>query len=529
MRKNSALMVALLMLTTTLAGCLGGTEEFDTSELDQQIADLQQNQNEMTQTNTELRELLESKNVTIEEKEVLISSYLSSIDLLNQQVANSLSNVSDLEAQLSDAENYRDSLLILLEDANTTSDELQAMIDEANANISSLEADLIASEALAAQWQQTAYENLADLSGTVITHSNLSGVDLSGADLSGTVITHTNLSGVDLSGADLSGIDWTCVDISGANLANADLSNATIDNGYYIDLFGDDEDSCELAFQATSSLTGKMTGVDMANSVFRYVDLSGADLSGADLSGADWTYVEINGANLSNSNLTDADLYGLRTNETTDLSGIITSNTKLHLLNIDSGEYLGSTDFSETDLKESKIINLDTCPIGLPSDWNCLDTHTLGYILIGPHARIYSSGSVTGDGYDLSGISCIGCNFTDILLTHSNLAAAYLPNSNFTDAFAQDVIFSFANLSGTDFTNGNFMRSLFDSTNLSGAILSGSYFNYADFIDTDFSNADLSNAYLSDSTLQDVIWDNTICPDGTNSDDNGNTCMNNLV
>ena len=73
------------------------------------------------------------------------------------------------------------------------------------------------------------------------------------------------------------------------------------------------------------------------------------------------------------------------------------------------------------------------------------------------------------------------------------------------------------------------MRSLFDSTNLSGAILSGSYFNYADFIDTDFSNADLSNAYLFDSNLQGVTWDNTICPDGTNSDDNGNTCENNLV
>ena len=38
------------MLTTTLAGCLGGNEEFDTSELDQQITDLQQNQDEMNQT-----------------------------------------------------------------------------------------------------------------------------------------------------------------------------------------------------------------------------------------------------------------------------------------------------------------------------------------------------------------------------------------------------------------------------------------------------------------------------------------------
>ena len=193
MRKHSALMMALLMLTTTLAGCLGGTEEFDTSELDQQIADLQQNQDEMTQINTELRELLESKNLTIEQKEVLISSYLSSIDSLNQQVSNSLSNVSDLETQLSDAENYRDSLLVLLENSNTTSDELQAMIDEANANISSLEADLIASEALAAQWQQTAYERLGDMSGA----------DLVGADLSGTSLLGWNLSGADLSRANM--------------------------------------------------------------------------------------------------------------------------------------------------------------------------------------------------------------------------------------------------------------------------------------------------------------------------------------
>ena len=43
MKASRALMMALLMLTSTLAGCLGGT---DTTELEQQIADLQKNQDE---------------------------------------------------------------------------------------------------------------------------------------------------------------------------------------------------------------------------------------------------------------------------------------------------------------------------------------------------------------------------------------------------------------------------------------------------------------------------------------------------
>ena len=40
---------------------------------------------------------------------------------------------------------------------------------------------------------------------------------------------------------------------------------------------------------------------------------------------------------------------------------------------------------------------------------------------------------------------------------------------------------------------------------------------------------DLSNANLNDADLTSVYWYNTICPDGTNSDDNGDTCANNLI
>ena len=64
-----------------------------------------------------------------------------------------------------------------------------------------------------------------------------------------------------------------------------------------------------------------------------------------------------------------------------------------------------------------------------------------------------------------------------------------------------------------------------DMTNayLSGADLSGAYLRSADL-----SGAYLTGANLYDAYLSGVTWYNTICPDGTNSDNNGNTCENNL-
>jgi len=53
---------------------------------------------------------------------------------------------------------------------------------------------------------------------------------------------------------------------------------------------------------------------------------------------------------------------------------------------------------------------------------------------------------------------------------------------------------------------------------------------YANLTGADLTGADL--AYLNTSygpaDLTGVTWSNTTCPDGTNSDNNGNTCMNNL-
>jgi len=70
-----------------------------------------------------------------------------------------------------------------------------------------------------------------------------------------------------------------------------------------------------------------------------------------------------------------------------------------------------------------------------------------------------------------------------------------------------------ANLSNTDLSNADL-----SNADLAGADLSNANLTGADLTGTDLSYADLTGTY----------WHGTICPDGTNSDNNGNTCENNL-
>ena len=94
-----------------------------------------------------------------------------------------------------------------------------------------------------------------------------------------------------------------------------------------------------------------------------------------------------------------------------------------------------------------------------------------------------------------------------------------------------------------DFSNVNLTDADLSYANLNGAILrfsdlSNANLTYANLGGADLRFSDLSNAYLRDAymygadlsgvDLTGVYWYSTTCPDGTNSDDNGNTCENNL-
>jgi uncharacterized protein YjbI with pentapeptide repeats len=47
-------------------------------------------------------------------------------------------------------------------------------------------------------------------------------------------------------------------------------------------------------------------------------------------------------------------------------------------------------------------------------------------------------------------------------------------------------------------------------------------------MDANLTNATLAGASLDGSNIKGVVWSNTICPDGSNSDANGGTCRGHL-
>ncbi len=80
----------------------------------------------------------------------------------------------------------------------------------------------------------------------------------------------------------------------------------------------------------------------------------------------------------------------------------------------------------------------------------------------------------------------------------------------------------------------NHHRCAIGAVNVSGLDLSNEDFSDITLDGADFTNTDLSNTTFLDASVINTdftgaIWLNTVCPDGTNSDINGNTCLNNLT
>ena len=163
-------------------------------------------------------------------------------------------------------------------------------------------------------------------------------------------------------------------------------------------------------------------------------------------------------------------------------------------------------------------------------------------------------------------------NFSDAWMESADLRAAALPNSVFDRAFLGNT-----DLRGSDFSNSSFVdankTSALLATTFTDATMDGSVLNHGRgwvnfvrtscincqmaavfLVDSDFTDANLTGANFRHATvkagslvnvnftdadlggvdgidLADVtgaIWSNTLCPDFTNSDDNGGTCVGHM-
>ena len=176
------------------------------------------------------------------------------------------------------------------------------------------------------------------------------------------------------------------------------------------------------------------------------------------------------------------------------------------------------------------------------------------------------------EGVDLSNADLTGANLNDASLFTTTLDGAIFDNASLLntlmeDAHAHNASFInadlrgadlyFANFNNANLTGANISNTWLHSFDLPGAIVqnanfSGSNMRFMNMRDTDLRGADLSfaellytnfsNADLRDATLlgaerengvsfDGVIWGNTTCADGSNSDDNDGdnfTCEGNF-
>jgi streptogramin lyase len=122
------------------------------------------------------------------------------------------------------------------------------------------------------------------------------------------------------------------------------------------------------------------------------------------------------------------------------------------------------------------------------------------------------------------GDSLAGCNLRDVNLQNIILNGADLSGDNLLGAQLENARLIGANLQGANLNDAHLEGYAFlDGANLEGANLHG-----VDLSGADLSRADLTGANLHGATLTGAKWSNTTCPDGTNSDNDGGTCANNL-
>jgi uncharacterized protein YjbI with pentapeptide repeats/DNA-binding CsgD family transcriptional regulator len=106
----------------------------------------------------------------------------------------------------------------------------------------------------------------------------------------------------------------------------------------------------------------------------------------------------------------------------------------------------------------------------------------------------------------------IAANLWNVDLRDCNLAGV-----NLASAAANNAHFDRADLKGADLHGGSFANASFDGANLAPAIFQGA----------NLRGANLEGAIIRDTHFGGARWGNTVCPDGTNSDDpaNGGTCI----
>jgi uncharacterized protein YjbI with pentapeptide repeats len=138
-------------------------------------------------------------------------------------------------------------------------------------------------------------------------------------------------------------------------------------------------------------------------------------------------------------------------------------------------------------------------------------------------------------GFHMEGVNLTGANLSFATLIGTDLRTATLEATILIEAnLTNATLIGRATLAGAIMTDAILIDASMGGANLTkayltGANLTGAILRFANLAGANLTDANLTGANLTDAILTDVIWDNTTCPDGTNSDDNGGTCVGHLT
>jgi len=387
--------------------------------------------------------------------------------------------------------------------------------------------------------------------------------DLSMTNLSGVPVADSLFSGANFTGADISSVSFGYfVDFSEVNFTNANLSGSGLDMANF-----------EGAIFFNTNLTNahfndaNMRGLDLTTAYFSNTSLAGADVSGANLSGVDLTGVSaLYGINFSGADLSFANMGWMLIDSvdfrSANLTGAIFERSNLRSVDFRESVLDGS-DFFLAYLEAVNMSGVDLRTVSFDRIY-IEDSDFSGCNLSNVDLFEFSTYSSNFSGVDMSGSRSYRLTMVGVDLSNANLSEIILEESGFSGDFTNvnfsgssmvgvgfgDAIFNGAIFDGVNFSEASLLYADFSTAaslkniNFSNAILEGSRLSGGNFQGSMFVGADLSHAWmdgvdLTDVSLlgadvdsvefTDVIWSNTTCVDGTNSDVHiGGSCLNAL-
>jgi uncharacterized protein YjbI with pentapeptide repeats len=148
------------------------------------------------------------------------------------------------------------------------------------------------------------------------------------------------------------------------------------------------------------------------------------------------------------------------------------------------------------------------------------------FTTLGSHTvtlTVTDNGGHSGSSQTIIGVAPAG-GFSGANLKDTDYTGANLSNQNLSGSNLKEAVFNHTNLQNSDLSRVNANKVSFQQADLTDANLAGGNFKDANFTGANLTGANLTGANLHGANVTDVIWNSTICPDGTGSDSSG-TCV----